>query len=82
MTILYNLTERTAYKLKNKPMKRYILDKEQLKKWLKNVLMFTAPILAVFFGQLALGVPPTDAGLVALLAIYGLIADYFKKLNS
>ena len=82
MTNLYNLTEKTAYKLKIKPMKRYILDKEQLKKWFRNVLMFTAPILAVFFGQLALGVPLKEAGLVALLAIYGLVADYFKKLNA
>lgn len=69
------------YKFKLK-MSRYTLNKEQLKKWLKNLLLFTAPIMAVFFGQLALGVPIRDSLLVASLAIYGMAADYFKKLNT
>lgn len=62
-------------------MTRYILDKEQLVKWSKNLLVFTAPILAVFFGQLAMGVDVRPALLVALLALWGLLADYFKKLS-
>lgn len=55
------------------------LTKAQKTKFLKNVLKFTAPALAVFFGQLALKVPAREAGLVAVLALYGLLADFFKK---
>jgi hypothetical protein len=62
-------------------MTKLLLDKEQLTKWAKNLLFFTAPILAVFFAQLALKVSLKDAALVALLALYGLLADYFKKLK-
>ena len=50
-------------------------------KFFKNVLKFTAPALAVFFGQLATGVNWRAAGLVAILALYGLLADYFKKVS-
>jgi len=57
------------------------LTKTKYKKWAKNLLKFTAPALAVFFGQLALKVDYKAAALVALLALYGLMADYFKKLN-
>lgn len=60
---------------------RYQLNKEELHKWAVNLLRFTAPSLAVFFGQLALGVDWRAAGLVALLALYGAIADYLKKLS-
>lgn len=62
-------------------MKRYRLDKEQFHKWLKNILKFTAPALAVFFLQLASGVELKLACGVALLALYGILADYFKKLS-
>lgn len=47
-----------------------------------NILKFTAPVLGIFFAQLAMGVEWKAAGLVALFALYGLLADYFKKLNS
>ena len=57
------------------------LTEADLKKWTGNILKFTAPALAVFFGQLALDVPAKEASLVALLALYGLLADYFKKLK-
>jgi len=50
-----------------------------LKKWGINLLKFTAPILAVFFGLLAQEVPIEKAWLVALLALYGALADFFKK---
>ena len=43
--------------------------------------MFTAPALAVFFYQLENGVDIKTAGLIALLALYGIIADLFKKLS-
>jgi len=57
------------------------LNKEELKGYLKNTLRFTAPSLAVFFGQLALGVDWKAASLVALLTLYTNLSDYFKKLN-
>lgn len=56
-------------------------NEEQLKKWGKNLLKFSAPTLAVFFAQLATGVEWEAAFLVALLALYGALADYFKKLS-
>lgn len=62
---------------------RYFIfdDKETLKRWLANLLKFTAPALAVLFAQLATGVDWKSASLVALLAFYGLIADGLKKMN-
>ncbi len=45
----------------------------------KNLVVFTAPSLAVFFAQLALKVEWKVAGLVALLTLYGALADFFKK---
>lgn len=57
------------------------MTEEQWKKFLTNILMFTAPALAVFFAQLAKGVEPMVAGGVALLAFWGLLADYFRKIN-
>ena len=56
-------------------------DKEQLGKWGKNLLMFTAPALAIFFYQLSKGVEIQDAMPVALFTLYALLFDYFKKLN-
>ena len=47
----------------------------------KNILKFSAPALAVFFAQLTLGVDLKAASLVALYVLYGLLSDYFKKLN-
>jgi hypothetical protein len=60
---------------------RYVLPKEELTKWAKNLLLFTAPALAVFFGQLAAGVSWKVALPVALVAFWGVLADYFKKLK-
>ncbi len=47
-----------------------------------NIIKFTMPALSVFFAQLALGVELKKAGLVALLALYGVLADFFKKLEN
>lgn len=47
--------------------------------WAINLLKFTAPTLAVFFGQLAAGVKCEIALPIALLALYGAVADWFKK---
>ena len=57
------------------------LTKAQKSKFLKNILLFTAPALAVFFGQLASGVNWRIAGSVALLALWGVANDYFKKIK-
>lgn len=48
-------------------------------KFSKNLLKFTAPILAIFFGQLATGVDLKIAGAVALYALYAALSDYFSK---
>lgn len=45
----------------------------------KNLLMFVAPTLVVFFGQLALGVEWKLALPVAMLAFWQSMADLFKK---
>lgn len=44
-----------------------------------NLLKFTAPMLAVFFTQLSLGVSMRDAFPVVILAGWGVAADFFKK---
>jgi hypothetical protein len=48
----------------------------------RNILIFTAPALAVFFGQLAIGVNWRAAALMASFISYQLLADFFKKLNA
>lgn len=55
--------------------------KAKLKKWGKNLLMFSAPMLAIFFYQLSQGIEWQSAGLVAILALYGALSDLFKKLK-
>lgn len=57
------------------------LTEEQYKKFAINLLKFTAPALALFFGQLSQGVEPQLAGGVAVLALWGLVADYLSKMN-
>lgn len=47
----------------------------------RNLLKFTAPILTIFFAQLALGVDWKIAGVVALYALYAALSDFFKKIN-
>ena len=46
-----------------------------------NMLKFTAPILAVFFNLLAQGVPVEKAYPVALVALWGVLANLFNKLS-
>ena len=57
------------------------LQNDQFHKWAINLLKFTAPALAIFFAQLATGVEWQKATPIALFALYGLIADYLKKLD-
>ncbi len=58
------------------------LNVDDLKKMLTNFVVFTAPALVVFFSLLSQGVPLEKAWPAGLLALYGVAADYFKKLNS
>ena len=58
------------------------LNKEDLTKMGHNLVIFVAPTLAIFFTQLALGVDWRAAALVASLALYQALADFFKKLNT
>jgi hypothetical protein len=51
------------------------------KKWFKNLLKFVAPTMALFFGQLAVGVDWKPASGVALLAFYQGLSDYLSKLK-
>ena len=53
-----------------KPSKKNELSKSDLILWSQNLLKFTAPGLAVFFSQLAMGVNLKAAGLVALLDLF------------
>ena len=55
--------------------------KSAWKKWGWNLLKFTAPSLAALFGQLALGVELKLAIPFAVVILWGLIADAFKKLK-
>lgn len=57
------------------------LNKEDLKKMGWNLVIFVAPTLGIFFAQLAIGVDWKAAMLVASLALYQTLADFFKKLN-
>lgn len=59
--------------------KSYQLTVEDLKAWAINLLKFTAPMLAVFFFQLANGVPAEDAFWVAVVALWGALANLFSK---
>ena len=56
------------------------MKRENVNKFLKNLMLFTAPALFVFFYQLQQGVDFKTAGLIALLALYGVLADFFKKM--
>lgn len=58
------------------------LNKADYIAWGKNFLKFVAPTLAIFFGQLAVGVEWEKALPVALLAFYQSAADLFGKYKS
>lgn len=57
------------------------LTKSTKTKFVKNLLKFTAPAMAIFFGQLAMGVKLEVALPLALIALYGAMADYFSKIK-
>ena len=54
---------------------------KKYEKFGKNLLKFTAPVLAIFFAQLATGVNWKAAALVAVYALYALLSDYFAKIK-
>lgn len=57
------------------------LNLEDLRKMVLNLVIFTSPATFVFFSLLAQGVPLDKAWPAGLLVIYGIVADYLKKLN-
>lgn len=58
------------------------LNKKEWKQYLMNTLKFTAPGLAVFFSQLAMGIDWRACALTASFVFYANLSDYFGKLNS
>jgi len=67
---------------KQKVSPRGKLNKADLRKLGVNILKFTAPALAAFFGQLALGVEWKPALLFASYIFYALLQDFLSKLNT
>ena len=57
------------------------MKRENTKKFLLNILKFSSPAIAIFLYQLQKGVELKEAGLVALLALYGILADLFSKIG-
>lgn len=57
------------------------LNKTEWKQYLINCLKFTAPGLAVFFSQLALGIDWRASALTASFVLYANISDFLTKLN-
>jgi len=57
------------------------LNTGDIDKLIKNFFLFTAPLFAIFFGQLAMGVEPRKAAWIVIFALYGILADFFKKLS-
>lgn len=58
------------------------LTNVEFEKWVRNLLKFTAPALAVLFFQLSQGVEWKVALPLALYTLYAVIADYLKKLEA
>jgi len=57
------------------------MTRKNKEKFLKNLLKFTAPGLAIFFAQLALGKDWRVALATAVLVLYGATSDYFSKVK-
>lgn len=55
------------------------MTEEDWRRWALNLLKFSAPILAIFFGLLAEGVSVQKALPVALYALYAALSDFFNK---
>jgi hypothetical protein len=62
--------------------KKWTLNQEDLIRIGKNFLIFGAPALAVFFGQMAQGVEFKKSLWVAIFVVYQLLADLFRKLEA
>ena len=48
----------------------------------KNLVFFTAPALVVLFYQLSQGANFKVAFGMAVLVVYGILADFFRKFNA
>ncbi|MDQ3008824.1 MAG: hypothetical protein M3Q81_04485 [bacterium] len=58
---------------------RFKLTIQDMKKWARNVLLFTAPSLIIFLGAINQGVPIEQAGLVLQAALLNACIDLLKK---
>ena len=57
------------------------LTKAQKKKFIKNLYKHSAPLLALFFGALAVGKDFRIASGILLYATYAAISDYLSKVK-
>jgi len=69
------------FNLKEGDLMKQVLQNMDWAKLGRNLVIFTAPAVAVFFGQLAMKVDVRVAGLTASLVLYNIIADFFRKFN-
>jgi len=55
------------------------IKKEDISRWLKNALIFSAPALLVLLADVRELIPDNAAYGALLLAVYGMAIDLFKK---
>ena len=61
---------------------KFTMNKEEWKAWGKNALYFSLPALTILFIQLSQGATLKEAWGVAVIVLYGIIADFLRKLSS
>ena len=59
--------------------KAHSLRREDIKKWLKNALIFSSPAILVLLGDLVELVPEGAVWGAVAIALYGMVVDGFKK---
>jgi hypothetical protein len=59
---------------------KWDLSWTDIKKWLLNIIIFTSPVLAAFFGSLAAGSDWKVSAGIGMVALYQVVADLLKKL--
>lgn len=62
-----------------KPSPRYTLNKEDWKKWGRNVLIFSSPLLILFLMEIQKGTSPKVALTLVYAAFLNAIIDLLKK---
>lgn len=62
-----------------KPAPRFTLNQDDVNKWAKNLLIFSAPLLIVFLTQLQAGVPLDKAVYTLYGALINALIDILRK---